>query len=670
MKYLAAFFFVCLLCLGATASECAKAYAAEDAPGNATGDVKADLGKSEAPKGATYKMEELLVVAPPVIEGNQVNRLGSQVTTVTEQQIEDLNAQDFASALRKTPGVVVSRHNPVGSFGGGEGGAIFIRGKGISRPGAEIQILVDGIPKFVGIWTHPIMDMFSVDIVEQMEVYKGAQPVLFGNMAMGAVDITTKRMREEGFRSSISAAGGSFGTVAEVAEHGGKTGLFDYYLIQSYRRSDGNRANAGGELQNYFGRLGYQISPNWRADLVFNRTDNWASDPGSADGTIPPDGTFKTHDYFTVATVSNKFERMDGYIKVYNDKGHIDWVNQFNGGLRNGSTITDWNNYGVRARETFRPWEGGEFMVGADFDFISGEVDFSPPNPPTHFDNTTFRLISPYVAVSQLFGSKDRAYLIPSAGIRYISHNQFADEPGPQAGLILGYKNTELHVSYARGINYPGIFAKVQDQLFMPGPDNRWESLTAELVDHFEAGISHKINDFAKMDLTFFRDDGKDRIVVATPPPFPPVWTNVGSFKQQGVEASVTVTPMRDLAFFAGATYLESDPADLPYAPSWSAGFGLNYRFLKRFQLSVDTAFVDKHFVFSRGRQTTALSVDRVDAYCLLNAKLTYDLTLPCRYARAQLFIAGENLTDTDYEQKKGYPMAGLNGMGGIKVWF
>jgi hypothetical protein len=37
-------------------------------------------------------MEELLVVAPPVIEGNRVNRLGSQETTVTGQQIEDLNA--------------------------------------------------------------------------------------------------------------------------------------------------------------------------------------------------------------------------------------------------------------------------------------------------------------------------------------------------------------------------------------------------------------------------------------------------------------------------------------------------------------------------------------------------------------------------------------------------
>lgn len=617
----------------------------------------------------SHTLEEVVVVAPPVIEGNQVNRLGSRLTTVTEKQIEDLNAQDFASALRQTPGVVVSHHNPVGSFGGGEGGAIFIRGKGISRPGAEIQILIDGIPKFVGVWTHPVLDVLSVDIVDKMEVYKGAQPVLFGNMAFAAVDITTKRILEDGYYTSLEAAAGSFNTWVEVTEHGGKTGPFDYYLVQSYRSSDGHRTNADGELQNYFARLGYQFSPNWYGSVILNHSQNRADDPGSVDGSIPPDGRFKTNDYFTVATLSSQYEQADGYIKIYSDLGHIDWINQFNNGAGNGGTYTDWNNYGVRARERLKAWEGGEILLGMDIDYISGKVDFAPGS--THFDETTFRLISPYMALSQLFGSRDSFFAIPSAGIRYISHNEFKDEPGPQFGLTFGYKNTELHASYARGINYPGIFSKLQDQMFMPGDNNRWDTLTAELVDHFEAGISQKINEMAKMDLTFFYDDGSDRIVVATPPPFPPVWTNLGSFTQKGVEATVTITPIRDLSFFAGATYLKSDPSDLPYAPEWSASFGVNYRFLKDFQISIDSVFVDDHFVFSRGRSTTAANSRKVDSYYVVSTKLTYDFIMPCYpNVRAQLFLAGENLTDTSYEQKKGYPMPGISGMGGVRLRF
>lgn len=112
-------------------------------------------GSAEEKTEAPVRMEEVVVVASPIIEGNRVSNTGNQVTTVSRKQIDDLNAQDLPSALRHTPGVVISRHNYVGSFGGGDGGAVYIRGMGSSRPGAEIQMLVDGVPKYAGIWTHP-----------------------------------------------------------------------------------------------------------------------------------------------------------------------------------------------------------------------------------------------------------------------------------------------------------------------------------------------------------------------------------------------------------------------------------------------------------------------------------------------------------------------------------
>jgi outer membrane receptor protein involved in Fe transport len=167
-----------------------------------------------------------------------------------------------------------------------------------------------------------------------------------------------------------------------------------------------------------------------------------------------------------------------------------------------------------------------------------------------------------------------------------------------------------------------------------------------------------------------FYDDGKDRIVVATPPPYPPVWTNIGSYRNKGVEGTLTVFPMDDLSLFAGATYLDSTPSDLPYSPEWSASFGFNYRFLKYFQASFDALYLTDYFVGSRSRSTTALNVDKVDGYFLLNAKLTYDFTIPCRQMKGQLFVAGENLTNASYQQKNGYPMPGINGMGGFKLTF
>jgi outer membrane receptor protein involved in Fe transport len=662
-------FFAIILSSGCIIPECSHA----QTQGSAWGSPAPASPPGPSSKEKSHELEEILVVAPPVIEGNQINRFGAESTVVSEKQIEDLNAQDLPQALRMVPGVVISRFNPIGSFGGGEGGSIFIRGMGSSRPGAEVLTLIDGIPKFVSVWTHPLMDVLNVDIAQNIQVYKGAQPVLYGNMAVaGAVDITTKRKTEDGFTTSLEGAGGSFNSAIEVAQTGGKIRALDYYLVQSYRRADGHRPNADGELQNYFGHLGYQLSGNWTAGVVFNASDNWADDPGRIDGLAPQQGTFKTNDYFTVATLANQYDRTDGYFKLYSDVGHIKWLNQFNTTTKKNTddTLTDYNNYGFRARQTVRPWDGGEFLMGVDLDTISGQVDLvSPSTPRRHWNDEAWHIFAPYVALSQLFGSKDSFYAIPSAGARYFSHDQFGTELGPQAGLILGYKDTEFHAFCSRGVNYPGLFVKANSDLFMPG-DNKWQNLNAEVVNHYEAGISQRFKKWAKLDFTLFYDNGKDRIVTTTPPPFPPVWTNISSYRNKGVEGTVTVFPLDDLALYAGATYLDSTPSDLPYAPEWSASFGVNYRFLKYFQASFDALYLSEYFVNSRARSATALNVDTVDGYFLLNAKLTYDFNIPYRQMRGQIFIAGENLTNASYQQKAGYPMPGINGMGGFKLTF
>ena len=136
-------------------------------------------------------LEEITVVGSPVIEANEVDRYASQKTTVTQRQIQDLNAQDVSTALRMAPGVNITRYNMIGSFGGATGGAVFIRGMGSSRPGAEIKTLVDGIPMYMSVWNHPLLDLMSIDSAYSIEVYKGPQPHKFAN-ALGVINIVPK----------------------------------------------------------------------------------------------------------------------------------------------------------------------------------------------------------------------------------------------------------------------------------------------------------------------------------------------------------------------------------------------------------------------------------------------------------------------------------------------
>jgi outer membrane receptor protein involved in Fe transport len=625
------------------------------------------LFAADPPPDAAVRMEEVLVVSTPVIEGNQVTPYAGSMTTISQEQISDLNAQDLPSALRRTPGVIISRHNPVGSFGGGDGGAIFIRGMGSSRPGAEIQTLVDGIPRFVGVWTHPLMDTMSVDAAERIEVYKGAQPVLFGNMALGAVNVVTKRQQAEGFTTKIQAGAGSYGTYVESLEHGGKIGATDYYLTQSWRRSSGHRDEAGGELQNYFVRLGRQLSNPWYLSTTVNHTDNWADDPGPEGNPAARQGTYKVNDTMAVMTLANAFERARGYLKAYWLRGDIDWVNQ-PGATDYFDTLTDYDNYGLRIQEAVNPWRGGEILLGADMDYFGGEVLEAHPNPAKNksFARDTFRIISPYGALSHRFSPTERFSVTPSAGVRYFDHSEFDHEWAPQAGIIVQYMDTQWHASYAKGINYPGVNVAAFTTIVWDA-NERWRNLEPEKVDHYEVGLGQRFGRTFRADATFFYDDGSNRYVIVAPKHF----ENIASFMTKGVEVNVTFTPLPVLSLYGGMTrMLKQEPFNLPYAPDWSASAGMNYRFFKSFLLSLDTVYTDRQYVANNRAQNYGAALVQIDPYWILNGKLSYEFSLDKPKFDGELYIAGENLTDVSYAYKKDYPMPGINGMVGIVLKF
>ncbi|MDK2873945.1 MAG: hypothetical protein PWQ64_1709, partial [Desulfomicrobiaceae bacterium] len=156
----------------------------------------------------------ITVEATPIIEANQVDSFASSSTVVSRQQMEDLNAVDLPTALRRTPGVTISRYNPVGAFGGAEGGGIFIRGLGSSRPGGEVKTLVDGVPLLMGVWNHPLLDLISIDPAERIQVFKSPQPQVFGN-ALAAVNLVPSIPKNQGFTTHLQTQAGSSSTVIQ-----------------------------------------------------------------------------------------------------------------------------------------------------------------------------------------------------------------------------------------------------------------------------------------------------------------------------------------------------------------------------------------------------------------------------------------------------------------------
>jgi outer membrane cobalamin receptor len=625
--------------------------------------------QSAAAGGPPVRLPAVEVVAVPVAGLAAIDGFATGTTIVGAAQLKDLAPLDFASALRRTPGVTISRYNQLGAFGGTEGGALFVRGLGSSRPGGEIKMTVDGVPKLNGVFNHPLLDLMSVDAAERIELHARAAPLAVGNTFAG-FNVVTPRLEQPGRRLQAQLAAGSFGTVVERLDAGVKEGAFDTYFNQSYRRSDGHRPDSAGSMRNYFLRLGWRPRAQWEASYTLNRTRNHATDPGVA-GAAPGAGTtrgeiYRTADWLQIATLAHRHAGAAGTIRVYRNDGEGDWARQAYS--RNADSLNEWRLHGVRWRETLRLWDDGEIVTGADLDYNRGTSTAVPPPPaPVRvFGPETARLFSAYAGVNHTLALGSDVRLTPSVGGRFFDHDVFGRQWAPQVGLVLAGGRTQWRAGWNRALNYPGLeVAAVSSPVGNPALGLSWRALKPERQGQAELGVRHALNGQWAVAVTAFRNNSRDRYVVVPPPPPPPRYANLGAFRTEGLELALEASPREDVAVFAAASTLSTKPGDLPYAPRRTYTGGLNWSFAPGWLASVDASYVSAMHILSVARSAGNTNPNTVGAHFLLNGRVARRFVWDSH--QAEVYLSGENLTDRDYAYRPGYPMPGINALVGLR---
>ncbi len=620
---------------------------------------------SPSPSAASLPLRvpstHVLVEASPILSEVRSEPLAGSVVSVGREQIEDLNAGDIASALRRLPGVVISRYNPVGSYGGGDGGAVFVRGQGAGRPGAEIVTLVDGIPKFVGVWTHPLLDTLSVDLVERVDVYKSPQPVLFGNMSFAGIDLVPRRETEPGVRGRASAAFGSFDTSALAAQASGRQGRLDWLATGSQRRSDGHRPDADGRTRAAFGRAGVELSPTLDLSLLVDWSDGQAGDPGVAGAPRPPvTPRFETGDTLAVLSLTRRHGGRQGFVKLHLDDGSIDWL-QWDAARRESfRSLTDWSNRGLRLQDQFGVGSGGDLTVGGELLDYGGRAQEARPAGTSTLGDFRFQNRAAYAAYTHTLGGRVR--VTPSAGLRVNSSREFGWDYGAQAGLQVTGGFGEARLRWARAYNLPGVWVATFYQGY--GRGDQWQDLQPEIVEHVEAGFARSLGSRARFDLALFSDDVTHALRFVPPPPPPPAFANRDSYRTRGVELTLAWNPLRGLSLMAGTTFSDTTPERTPYTPAFTLVGGVTWE-AGRWRLALDGQQVDERYY---GNLRFPGPLVPVPGYFLLNGRLAYRL----KDARPapEVYLAGENLTDGDYAYRPGYPMPGASVMGGLSWVF
>lgn len=594
-----------------------------------------------------------------VVEADQTTRFGGSVSVVGRDQIMDLNAEGMAESLRRVTGVSISRFNKIGSYGGSEGGAFYIRGQGASRPGSEITIFVDGAPREVGVWQHSLLDIVNVAHAQRILVYKSPQPQAYGGV-FGAVEMETLRRRQQGYETSIAASAGRYDTYSFNLGHGGKIDLLDYYIGYAYAESDGHREHSAGRMSSAFMRFGYELTDAIHAAYIFSATDNFAEDPGRVDGPRPLRDRYNTKSYDHTLRIENTAEYGDGYLVFYYHDGEAIWEKDNLDGPETpaGSSNSYWENYGFRSSQSYQ-LNGLELTAGLDWTSTGGNFENVTIIGRRVFEyDDRFEVISPALAALYELELTNDIVARPSAGLRYYDNSEFSSEVAPHAGLVVDGNGWQAHAAYARGVHYPGVYASGTSR-------QTFSELSAELMDHYEVGITLDPLEQLRLRVTAFYDDSKD-LLVRTPNGL----LNAGDGRVEGVEGSIDYIPTDWLRLYVGATFMDASPSDYPRAPETMFTGGANIAPVNRLELSLDAQYVGSQVVGNRrAPEARWAQFERVDSYLLANAKVRYDLVSRDEL-QVRLFTALENLTDTSYEYWPGYTMPGISYTFGVETRF
>ena len=622
--------------------------------------VSADAAETNA----VATLPTVVVTASPVTQTESVTRDGAERVVVGRGQLALLNAQDVQTALRQVPGVTISRYSPVGSYGGAQGGSVYVRGLGTARPGGEVRLYTDGAPRESGMWGHPLMDSMPVDFAESVSVQKSPHPARYSG-TFAAVDVETRRRRAQGHEGEVDLVYGRYNTFLSAASAGLKEGPVDAYGGLSYKYSDGFRDHNTSILKSAFGRLGLDLSDHEHVGFVYQRTDSKVEDPGEVGKPAPRTDRFDLATDLYTARFDTERDEIEGYSLVAFERGVIDWwqdnLCQTPAGAMDGNAHTEWLNFSFRNFYEWNAWHDLWLRGGLDLthedgesetrNLVNGKVPFSVDGALT--------TVAPSLGLRYDFRLTDDWTLTPSAGTRYYFHSQYAGEWAPDAALTLDWREkAQLFATGSRGVHYPGVYTRAVATDYARG------TLDAETMNYVSAGAKVAVEESLDVLATVFHTDAQNRIDRTARG-----YVNAGGMRATGVELSAHWRPTDDLTLFAGLTYTNPETSPVSRLPRWTATAGATWRICDYLKWTLDGQFIDRMYAYSVRSSSDAADLTELKEGGLVNTRLAVPLE-SFTPVKGEVFIALENLLDRDYEYYPGYPMDGILWYVGCRIKF
>jgi outer membrane receptor protein involved in Fe transport len=584
----------------------------------------------------TIRIDEVVISGTRI----EVARANSPVT-VSVINSELISSQEEANILpvvaKATPGLFVSEIGVGGyALGNETSGQITIRGVG-GAPNARVMMLVDGQPQYMGLFGHPMPNFHMASNVERVEVVRGPASLLYGSNAMGGViNVISRQHQKEGVSLGGHASYGSFNTLKSGISAGYSKGGFTAGVRVNHNQTDGHRDTSSFTISNIHAYAGYKFNDNWSVRTGFTQAAYSFEDPGSDQNPAALAFMGDITRRMITLSVKNIYDYSQGGIYAFYNSGD----HSFSDGW-----ISNDVSKGVNVFQALDTWKGGSVTVGLDLKNYGGEGS-------SGFLADTFLKVNEtagYLVAEQSIGKVLRL----SAGARYEHHSNFGGEMVPQLGITAKPMNgTTVKGLVSKGFRSPTI---MEMYLFRPnaelGPERLW---------NYEVSVDQHLGQKGIFNGSVYMINGSNLIVLQpNPNPGPPmIRSNGGSFTNWGIELETSLHPVSDLRVDLNYSYLNTDTR-LYFAPKHQFYAGAIYR-IADFKLALNLKSVNGLYTII---DQEIPENDQMESYLLLDTKIAYQVR-----KELQIFMAGKNLLNNNYQTVYGYPMPGISLLGGISV--
>ncbi len=616
---------------------------------------------------------------------------------ITAEEIQATNSTTVAEALNYVPGIYVSTGRKAEP-------EIYMHGFKQNK----VLVLIDGVPYYETKYGQLDLNQIPTDIVAKIEVIKGAASVLYGaNAEAGVINIVTKAPTEKpAIGANVEIGENHYNK--ESVYHGMKIGKFSYWLNYSHQETNGwDMADGFDPVEGWYGKKASKATYTILEDGGVRNNSDFSSDAFWAKFGLEPTVDSKYYVNFHViqsekgqppSIYENKHFTSDpAFSQLARSQNYDDWGIDLSGRQKIADNLTlrgklfyhnhadDYVSYTDPTYTTPMAWSaykdylaGGSLFAdykAAEWDTLSCafhyKVDSHEQRDDTYLPFEESKSDTGSIAIENEFTRIKNLSIV--VGVSYdwfdVTDAQETDDddnlvdletPGtknalnPMIGMVYTFSDsTKLFGSIAKKTRFPTL-----SELY--GSSGNQE-LDEEQSINYTLGISRTFFDILSAELSLFHHDVSDWIS-RDGPCGDGDYMNWGKINLSGVEINTFLSPIDDLILNAGYTYTYArDKSDdrltdnVFDVPEHTLKLAMQYT-VPRFKTRIDMTGIYRAEVYSDlpTPQNPTDEEREADDYWLFGARITQPVS-----DHFELYVAGNNLFDYEYEEEYGFPGEG-----------